>query len=130
MVVAEPPGEWRGSVARIRAERKFALSQAVVSGDLFERGPSECGQCLQDFLAELDPVICLEKLRDWSRKLMTLFQRPIPSPSGVAGCTLFPPARPCGPCCGSGQQRDPLSPGRVVPWPDGPGGRRPCPTRW
>ena len=33
---------------------EFPLSQAVASGDTFERRPSECGHCVQDFLAELD----------------------------------------------------------------------------
>ena len=31
-----------------------ALSQAVASGDAFEHRPSECGHCVQDFLAEFD----------------------------------------------------------------------------
>ena len=33
---------------------EFALSQAVASGDTFEHRPSECGHCVQDFLADLD----------------------------------------------------------------------------
>ncbi len=33
---------------------EFALSQAVASGDAFEHGTSECGHCVQGFLAELD----------------------------------------------------------------------------
>ena len=33
---------------------EFALSQALASGDTFERRPSECGHGVQDFLAELD----------------------------------------------------------------------------
>ena len=41
-------------VAWIGAEMEFALSQAVASGDAFEHRPSECGHCVQDFLAELD----------------------------------------------------------------------------
>ena len=32
----------------------FALSQAIASGDAFEHRPSECGYCVQDFLADLD----------------------------------------------------------------------------
>ena len=31
-----------------------ALSQAVASGGAFEHRPSECGHCVQNFLAELD----------------------------------------------------------------------------
>ncbi len=41
-------------VAWIGAEMEFALSQAVASGDTLEHRPSECGHCVQDFLAELD----------------------------------------------------------------------------
>ena len=41
-------------VAWIGAEMEFALSQAVASGDAFEHRPSECGHCVQDFLADLD----------------------------------------------------------------------------
>ena len=41
-------------VAWIGAEMEFALSQAVASGDTFERRPSECGHCVQNFLADLD----------------------------------------------------------------------------
>ena len=41
-------------VAWIEAEMEFALSQAVASGDTFEHGTSECGHCVQDFLAGLD----------------------------------------------------------------------------
>ena len=41
-------------VAWIGAEMEFALSQAVASGDTFEHRPSECGHCVQDFLADLD----------------------------------------------------------------------------
>ena len=37
-----------------RAEMEFALSQGVASGGAFEHRPSECGHCVQDFLAELD----------------------------------------------------------------------------
>ena len=33
---------------------EFPLSQAVASGDAFERRPSECGHCVQDFLTDLD----------------------------------------------------------------------------
>ena len=33
---------------------EFARSQAVASGDAFEHRRSECGRCVQDFLAELD----------------------------------------------------------------------------
>ena len=33
---------------------EFALSQAVASGDTFEHRPSECGHCVQNFLADLD----------------------------------------------------------------------------
>ena len=33
---------------------EFALSQAVASGDAFEHRPSECGHCVQNFLAELN----------------------------------------------------------------------------
>ena len=33
---------------------EFALSQAVASGDAFEHRPSECGHCVQNFLADLD----------------------------------------------------------------------------
>ena len=40
-------------VAWIGAEMEFALSQAVASGDTFEHRPSECGHCVQDFLADL-----------------------------------------------------------------------------
>ena len=41
-------------VAWIGAEIEFALSQAVASGDAFEHRPSECGHCVQNFLADLD----------------------------------------------------------------------------
>ena len=41
-------------VAWIGAEMEFALSKAVASGDTFEHRPSECGHCVQDFLADLD----------------------------------------------------------------------------
>ena len=41
-------------VAWIGAEMEFALSQAVASGDTFEHRPSECGHCVQNFLAGLD----------------------------------------------------------------------------
>ena len=41
-------------VAWIGAEMEFALSQAVASGDTFEHRPSECGHCVQNFLADLD----------------------------------------------------------------------------
>ena len=41
-------------VAWIGAEIEFALSQAVASGDTFEHRPSECGHCVQNFLADLD----------------------------------------------------------------------------
>ncbi len=41
-------------VAWIGAEMEFALSQAVASGDAFEHRPSECGHCVQNFLAGLD----------------------------------------------------------------------------
>ena len=41
-------------VAWIGVEMEFALSQAIASGDAFEHRPSECGHCVQDFLAELD----------------------------------------------------------------------------
>ena len=41
-------------VAWIGAEMEFVLSQAVASGDTFEHRPSECGHCVQDFLADLD----------------------------------------------------------------------------
>ena len=41
-------------VAWIGAEMEFALSQAVASGDAFEHRPSECGHCVQNFLADLD----------------------------------------------------------------------------
>ena len=41
-------------VAWIGAEMEFALSQAVTSGGAFEHRPSECGHCVQDFLADLD----------------------------------------------------------------------------
>ena len=33
---------------------EFALSQAVASGDAFEPRPSECGHCVQNFLADRD----------------------------------------------------------------------------
>ena len=33
---------------------EFALSQAVASGGAFEHRPSECGHCVQNFLADLD----------------------------------------------------------------------------
>ena len=33
---------------------EFSLSQAVASGDTFEHRPSECGHCVQNFLADLD----------------------------------------------------------------------------
>ncbi len=33
---------------------EFALSQAVASGDAFEHGTSECGHCVQSFLADLN----------------------------------------------------------------------------
>ena len=46
--------ELDGVVAWIGAEMEFALFQAVASGDTFEHRPSECGHCVQDFLAELD----------------------------------------------------------------------------
>ena len=41
-------------LAWIVAEMEFALSQAVASGDTFEHRPSECGHCVQNFLADLD----------------------------------------------------------------------------
>ena len=41
-------------VAWIGVEMEFALSQAVASGGAFEHGPSECGHCVQNFLAGLD----------------------------------------------------------------------------
>ena len=41
-------------VAWIGAEMEFPLSQAVASGDAFEHRPSECGHCVQNFLADLD----------------------------------------------------------------------------
>ena len=41
-------------VAWIGVEMEFALSQAIASGDTFEHRPSECGHCVQDFLADLD----------------------------------------------------------------------------
>ncbi len=41
-------------VAWTGAEMEFALSQAIASGDAFEHRPSECGHCVQDFLADLD----------------------------------------------------------------------------
>ena len=41
-------------VAWIGAAMEFALSQAVASGDAFEHRPSECGHCVQNFLADLD----------------------------------------------------------------------------
>ena len=41
-------------VAWIGAEMEFALSQAVASGGAFEHRPSECGHCVQNFLADLD----------------------------------------------------------------------------
>ena len=44
----------RSVVAWIGAEMEFALSQAVASGDAFEHRPSECGHCVQNFLADLD----------------------------------------------------------------------------
>ena len=33
---------------------EFALSPAVASGDTFEHRPSECGHCVQNFLADLN----------------------------------------------------------------------------
>ena len=33
---------------------EFTLSQAVAAGDTFEHRPSECGHCVQNFLADLD----------------------------------------------------------------------------
>ena len=38
------------------SERRWnsPFPQAVASGDAFEHRPSECGHCVQDFLAELD----------------------------------------------------------------------------
>ena len=45
---------WDSVVAWIGAEMEFALSQAVASGDAFEHRPSECGHCVQNFLADLD----------------------------------------------------------------------------
>ena len=50
-------------------------------------------------------VICLEKLRDWSLGPMTPFQRPICV--SIRLRWLYPVARPCGRCCGSGQYGDP-----------------------
>ena len=41
-------------VAWIGAEMEFALSQAIASGNAFEHGTSECGHCVQNFLADLD----------------------------------------------------------------------------
>ena len=41
-------------VASIGVEMEFALSQAIASGDAFEHRPSECGHCVQNFLADLD----------------------------------------------------------------------------
>ena len=86
---------------------EFALSQAVASGDAFEHRPSECGHCVQDFLADLISVICLEKLRDLSLGRSRSSNGRSAFLSGCAGCTLWPPARPYGHCCGSGQYGDP-----------------------
>ena len=47
-------GDVKSVVAWIWAEMEFALSQAVASGDAFEHRPSECGHCVQNFLADLD----------------------------------------------------------------------------
>ncbi len=47
-------GAWSSVVAWIGAEMEFALSQAVASGDAFEHRPSECGHCVQNFLADRD----------------------------------------------------------------------------
>ena len=51
---ARPKPDPISVVAWIGAEMEFALSQAVASGDAFEHRPSECGHCVQDFLADLD----------------------------------------------------------------------------
>ena len=47
-------GPYTSVVAWIGAEMEFPLSQAVASGGAFEHRPSECGHCVQNFLAELD----------------------------------------------------------------------------
>ena len=49
-------GEIRGqhdSIAEVDGS-PVAIVQAVASGDAFEHGPSECGHCVQNFLADLD----------------------------------------------------------------------------
>ena len=46
--------QMKSVVAWIGAEMEFALSQAVASGDAFEPRPSECGHCVQNFLADRD----------------------------------------------------------------------------
>ena len=87
---------------------EFARSQAVASGDALEHRPPECGHCVQNFLADLD-------LRDLPGEAarFELGGRSRSSNdrsaflSGCVGCTLWPLARPCGRCCGSGQYGDP-----------------------
>ena len=53
-VYIERKGQLESVVAWIGAEMEFALSQAVASGDAFEHRPSECGHCVQNFLADRD----------------------------------------------------------------------------
>ena len=93
-------------VAWIGAEMEFALSQAVASGDEFEHRPSECGHCVQNFLADLDLLDLAGEAAGFELEaddaLPTADLR-----SGCAGCTVWPLARPCGRCCGSGQYGDP-----------------------
>ena len=87
---------------------EFTLSQVVASGDAFEHRPSECGHCVQDFLTDLD-------LRDLPGKAAglelgaddTLPTADLRFDPAALGCTLWPLARPCGRCCGSGQYGDP-----------------------
>ena len=54
VVIPPPKNAVISVVAWIGVEMEFALSQAVASGDTFEHRPSECGHCVQDFLADLD----------------------------------------------------------------------------
>ena len=76
---------------------EFALSQAVASGDAFEHRPSECGHCIQDFLAEVDlrPDPCNNALfRPYStddRTIKRYFTLNLPIAAGPSRATIPTP---------------------------------------
>ena len=116
-------------VAWIGTEMEFPLSQVVASGDAFEHRPSECGHCVQDFLADLD-------LRDLPGEAAG-FELGADHALLTADLRFYPAALvvPCGRLPGHAAVAADLGngdppPGRAVLWPDGPGRCRPCPTRW